>query len=64
MPSSTLLSSSGLTLGGHIVRRLVQVGIIDVFAVSGDFNLALLDHLITEAGLRHIGCPVTWACAS
>ena len=44
------------TLGRHLARRLVQVGAHDVFAVPGDFNLTLLDHLIAEPGLRLIGC--------
>jgi pyruvate decarboxylase len=44
------------TLGGHLARRLVQVGVSDVFGVPGDFNLTLLDHLIAEPGLRFVGC--------
>ncbi|RWV77909.1 hypothetical protein GW17_00061206 [Ensete ventricosum] len=44
------------TLGRHLARRLVQVGAHDVFAVPGDFNLTLLDHLIAEPGLRLVGC--------
>jgi pyruvate decarboxylase len=34
------------SLGRHLARRLVQVGVSDVFAVRGDFNLTLLDHLV------------------
>ncbi|KAM0927456.1 hypothetical protein ACQ4PT_002890 [Festuca glaucescens] len=49
-------SSGEATLGRHLARRLVQVGVSDVFAVPGDFNLTLLDHLIAEPGLRLIGC--------
>ncbi|KAJ0987642.1 hypothetical protein J5N97_005998 [Dioscorea zingiberensis] len=44
------------TLGRHLARRLVQAGVSDVFAVPGDFNLTLLDHLIDEPGLRVVGC--------
>ncbi|KQK14495.1 hypothetical protein BRADI_1g16660v3 [Brachypodium distachyon] len=44
------------TLGRHIARRLVQVGVRDVFAVPGDFNLTLLDHLIAEPALNLVGC--------
>ncbi|XP_008775407.2 pyruvate decarboxylase 2-like [Phoenix dactylifera] len=44
------------TLGRHLARRLVEVGVSDFFAVPGDFNLTLLDHLIEEPGLRFIGC--------
>ncbi|KAK1301770.1 Pyruvate decarboxylase 1 [Acorus calamus] len=44
------------TLGRHLARRLVQVGARDVFSVPGDFNLALLDHLVDEPGLNLVGC--------
>lgn len=44
------------TLGGHLARRLVQIGVRDIFTVPGDFNLTLLDHLIAEPGLNNIGC--------
>ena len=52
----SLINSSDATLGGHIARRLVQIGVTDVFTVPGDFNLTLLDHLIAEPGLTNIGC--------
>eukprot|EP01018_Ginkgo_biloba_P000682 Gb_36229 [translate_table: standard] len=44
------------TLGRHVARRLVEIGVKDVFSVPGDFNLALLDHLIAEPGLNLVGC--------
>ncbi|KAJ0923564.1 putative pyruvate decarboxylase [Helianthus annuus] len=44
------------TLGRHLARRLVQIGVSDVFSVPGDFNLTLLDHLIAEPGLNLVGC--------
>ncbi|CAI9097272.1 OLC1v1033658C2 [Oldenlandia corymbosa var. corymbosa] len=50
------LNSPESTLGRHLARRLVQVGVSDVFSVPGDFNLTLLDHLIAEPGLNLIGC--------
>jgi pyruvate decarboxylase len=56
VPSTTLVNSSEATLGRHLARRLVQIGITDVFTVPGDFNLTLLDHLIAEPGLTNIGC--------
>ncbi|KAI3988966.1 hypothetical protein MKX01_016537 [Papaver californicum] len=52
----TPLCSAEATLGRHLARRLVQVGVSDVFAVPGDFNLTLLDDLITEPGLKLVGC--------
>ncbi|KAK3128112.1 hypothetical protein QOZ80_7AG0582750 [Eleusine coracana subsp. coracana] len=56
MSSAPMMGGGDATLGGHIARRLVQVGVSDVFGVPGDFNLTLLDHLIAEPGLRFIGC--------
>ncbi|XP_073137035.1 pyruvate decarboxylase 1 [Henckelia pumila] len=49
-------NSSESTLGRHLARRLVQVGVRDVFSVPGDFNLTLLDHLLAEPGLNLVGC--------
>ncbi|KAL5219573.1 hypothetical protein ABZP36_020257 [Zizania latifolia] len=56
MASSHPVSAGEASLGRHLARRLVQVGVSDVFAVPGDFNLTLLDHLIAEPGLRLVGC--------
>ncbi|XP_022145722.1 pyruvate decarboxylase 1 [Momordica charantia] len=56
VPSSAVVNSSEATLGRHLARRLVQIGVTDVFTVPGDFNLTLLDHLIAEPGLNNIGC--------
>ncbi|KAB2611868.1 pyruvate decarboxylase 2-like [Pyrus ussuriensis x Pyrus communis] len=50
------VNSTDATLGGHIARRLVQIGVTDVFTVPGDLNLTLLDHLIAEPRLTNIGC--------
>eukprot|EP00253_Pinus_taeda_P010713 PITA_10713 len=47
---------SHTTLGRYLARRLVEVGVRDVFSVPGDFNLALLDHLLAEPGLNLVGC--------
>ncbi|KAI3892155.1 hypothetical protein MKX03_037702 [Papaver bracteatum] len=50
------IASNSATLGRHLARRLVQVGVKDVFSVPGDFNLCLLDHLIAEPELNLVGC--------
>ncbi|RWR92151.1 pyruvate decarboxylase 2 [Cinnamomum micranthum f. kanehirae] len=50
------LAAPDATLGRHLARRLVEIGVTDVFTVPGDFNLTLLDHLIAEKGLTNIGC--------
>lgn len=44
------------TFGRYIARRLVEIGVRDVFSVPGDFNLLLLDHLVAEPQLQLIGC--------
>ncbi|KAG6547834.1 hypothetical protein Mapa_010651 [Marchantia paleacea] len=44
------------TLGRHIARRLVEIGVKDVFHVPGDFNLLLLDELLLEPQLNLVGC--------
>jgi len=49
-------SMNSSTLGRHLARRLVEVGVTDVFSVPGDFNLTLLDHLLAEPGLNLVGC--------
>lgn len=53
---SAVTGSCSGTLGSHLARRLVQIGVRDVFSVPGDFNLTLLDHLIAEPGLNLVGC--------
>jgi pyruvate decarboxylase len=50
------VSASSGTLGRHLARRLVEIGVKDVFSVPGDFNLMLLDHLIAEPELNLVGC--------
>ncbi|CAL0304419.1 unnamed protein product [Lupinus luteus] len=53
---TSVISSPKATLGSHLARRLVEIGVTDIFSVPGDFNLTLLDHLIDEPGLNVIGC--------
>ncbi|GAU40705.1 hypothetical protein TSUD_263550, partial [Trifolium subterraneum] len=55
-PSAATLAASESTLGSHLARRLVEVGVTDIFTVPGDFNLTLLDYLIAEPKLKNIGC--------
>ncbi|KAK4720071.1 hypothetical protein R3W88_018409 [Solanum pinnatisectum] len=54
--SSSVIASPDATLGRHLARRLVEIGVEDVFSVPGDFNLTLLDHLIAEPRLKNVGC--------
>ncbi|THG01134.1 hypothetical protein TEA_025910 [Camellia sinensis var. sinensis] len=37
----TLIGSADSTMGRHLARRLVQIGVTDIFSVPGDFNLTL-----------------------
>ncbi|XP_038988349.1 pyruvate decarboxylase 1-like [Phoenix dactylifera] len=55
-PAAAPMCAAEATLGRHLARRLVQVGVNDVFSVPGDFNLTLLDHLLAEPGLNLVGC--------
>lgn len=50
------INSECCSLGRHIARRLLEIGVKDVFTVPGDFNLVLLDHLLAESPLRLVGC--------
>ncbi|BBG92806.1 Thiamine pyrophosphate dependent pyruvate decarboxylase family protein, partial [Prunus dulcis] len=55
--------SNPSTLGRHLARRLVQIGITDVFTVPGDFNLILLDAMLADGYARSRGvsaCVVTF----
>ena len=54
--SPTIITPLDATLGRHLARQLVQIGVTDIFSVPGDFNLTLLDHLIAEPGLTNVGC--------
>lgn len=45
-----------VTIGAYLAERLEQVGITDFFAIPGDFNLALLDQMLTRPRLRMLNC--------
>lgn len=45
-----------ITAGSYLAKRLVEGGVSNFFTVPGDFNLALLDDLVAEDGLKLIGC--------
>ena len=44
------------TVVQHVLSRLRDVGIADVFGVPGDFSFPLNDAVYSEPGLRWIGC--------
>jgi pyruvate decarboxylase len=44
------------TVGRYLAARLAEIGIGHYFAVPGDYNLVLLDELLTEERLHLVGC--------
>jgi indolepyruvate decarboxylase len=44
------------TVGRYLARRLQQIGLKHHFAVAGDFNLVLLDQLLTVKELEQVYC--------
>ncbi|WP_310620080.1 thiamine pyrophosphate-binding protein [Flexibacterium corallicola] len=47
---------SYLTVGGYLASRLEQIGVTHYFTVPGDYNLVLLDELLTNERLQLISC--------
>jgi indolepyruvate decarboxylase len=44
------------TVGSYLARRLQQIGLKHHFAVAGDFNLVLLDQLLSVKELEQVYC--------
>ena len=44
------------TIGSYLTTRLQQIGLKHHFAVAGDFNLVLLDQLLTVKELEQVYC--------
>ena len=44
------------TVGSYLAARLSQIGLKHHFAVAGDFNLVLLDQLLTNKDLEQVYC--------
>ena len=44
------------TVGSYLAARLSQIGLKHHFAVAGDFNLVLLDQLLTNKDLAQVYC--------
>jgi pyruvate decarboxylase len=44
------------TIGGYLAARFSQIGLKHHFAVAGDFNLVLLDELLTNKELEQVYC--------
>lgn len=44
------------SVGKYLAKRFEQIGLKDYFAIPGDFNLTLLDELISNTKLKMINC--------
>ena len=47
---------AGFTVCKYLATRLEQIGLRHYFMVPGDYNLVLLDELLTNTSLEQIGC--------
>lgn len=43
------------SVGGYLVHRLTECGISSVFGVPGDYNLGILDAVISQPGMKWVG---------
>jgi pyruvate decarboxylase len=50
------------TVGTYLAARLSQIGLKHHFAVAGDYNLVLLDQLLTNKDLKQIYCSNELNC--
>ena len=44
------------TVGSYLATRLAQIGLKHHFVVAGDYNLVLLDQLLSNPDMQQIGC--------
>jgi indolepyruvate decarboxylase len=49
-------STMTYTVGSYLATRLSQIGLKHHFVVAGDFNLVLLDQLLTNKDMEQVGC--------
>lgn len=50
------MTTDSTTVGTYLAARLHEIGLGHYFAVPGDYNLVLLDELLTNQNLRMISC--------
>lgn len=53
----------GRSVVGHVLARLREIGITDVFGVPGEFSLPLCDAVCDEPAMRWIGCTSALSAA-
>ncbi len=46
---------SKITIGNYLLKRLLELGIYDVFGVPGDYNLIFLDEIVNFKGIEWVG---------
>jgi pyruvate decarboxylase len=51
-----MTAQTHVAIGEYLAIRLQELGILDVFAIPGDYNLALLDAMQAHAGLTQHYC--------
>jgi indolepyruvate decarboxylase len=54
-PPATTPAPTTVTVGQYLATRLVQLGADHVFGLPGDFNLSLLDEMVTVDGFHWVG---------
>jgi pyruvate decarboxylase len=59
--ASTTVPST-YTIGSYLGTRLAQIGLKHHFAVAGDYNLVLLDQLLTISDMKQIYCSNELNC--
>ena len=47
---------ANFTVGKYLAARFEQIGLKHYFMVPGDYNLVLLDELLTNKNVQQIGC--------
>ena len=50
------------TIGSYLAARFSQMGLKHHFAVAGDYNLALLDQLLTNKDMTQVYCSNELNC--
>ena len=50
------------TVGSYLAERLSQIGLKHHFAVAGDYNLVLLDQLLSKKALKQVYCSNELNC--
>ena len=52
----TRTAQPDFTVGKYLAARFEQIGLKHYFMVPGDYNLVLLDELLTNKNMEQIGC--------